>query len=98
MLLPPRPYQIPEQTAAVARAAVPKGTLAMRLADSLGLLYEDADFASVYSATGRPGEDPARLALVSVFQFLEGLSDRQAADAVRSARHCHRRPRILFRP
>ena len=83
MLPPPRPYQIPEQTAVVARAAFPKGTLAMRLADSLGLLYEEADFAAVYSAMGRPGEDPVRLALVSVFQFLEGLSDRQAADAVR---------------
>ena len=83
MLPHPGPYQIPAQTAAVARAAFPKGTLAMRLADSLGLLYEEADFAALYSATGRPGEDPVRLALVSIFQFLEGLSDRQAADAVR---------------
>jgi transposase len=83
MLPHPGPYQIPAQTAAVARAAFPKGTLATRLADSLGVLYEDTDFAALYSATGRPGEDPVRLALVSVFQFLEGLSDRQAADAVR---------------
>ena len=28
--------------------------------------------------------DPWRLALVTVFQFLENLSDRQAADAVRT--------------
>jgi hypothetical protein len=83
MLPHPGPYHIPEQTAAVARAAFPKGTLAMRLADSLGLLSEEADFVALYSAMGRPGEDPVRLALVSVFQFLEGLSDRQAADAVR---------------
>ena len=83
MLPHPRPDQIPEQTVAVARAAFPKGTLAMRLADSLGLLYEEADFAALYSATGRPSEDPVRLALISVFQFLEGLSDRQAAEAVR---------------
>jgi transposase len=79
----PSPYQIPAQTAAVARAAFPKGSQAQRLADALGLLYEQADFATLYSATGRPGEDPVRLALVSIFQFLEGLSDRQAADAVR---------------
>ena|SRR5690242_9071586 len=83
MLPHPGPSQIPEQTAAVARAAFPKGTLVMRLADSLGLLYEEADFAALYSAMGRPGEDPVRLALVSVFQFVEGLSDRQAAEAVR---------------
>ena len=55
----------------------------MRLADSLGMLYEEADFAALYAVTGRPGEDPVHLALVCVFQFLEGLSDRQAADAVR---------------
>ena len=60
----PGPYHIPEQTAAVARAAFPKGTLAMRLADSLGVLYEEADFAALYPATGRPGEDPVRLAKV----------------------------------
>src|SRR5262249_54376270 len=79
----PGPYQIPAQTAVVARAAFPKATLAMRLADSLGLFYEEADFAALYSATGRPGEDPVRLALISILQFLESLSDRQAADAVR---------------
>lgn len=33
---------------------------------------------------GRPAESPVRLALIVVFQFLEGLSDRAAADAVRS--------------
>lgn len=31
-----------------------------------------------------PAEAPWRLALVTVMQFAEGLSDRQAADAVRS--------------
>ena len=70
MLPHPGSYQIPEQTVAVAHAAFPKGTLAMRLADSLGLLFEEEDFAALYSAMGRPGEDPVRLALVSVFQFL----------------------------
>jgi transposase len=33
---------------------------------------------------GQPAEAPARLALTTVLQFAEGLSDRQAADAVRS--------------
>ena len=64
MLPHPGPYQIPQQTAAVARAAFPKGTLAMRLADSLGVLYEEADFAALYPATGVPEQDPVRLARV----------------------------------
>lgn len=33
---------------------------------------------------GQPAEAPWRLALVTVFQFIERLSDRAAADAVRS--------------
>jgi transposase len=46
--------------------------------------YTDQDFASLYPVQGQPAQTPWRLALVLVFQFMEGLSDRQAADAVRS--------------
>src|SRR6266540_6238533 len=42
-----------------------------------------AQFAGLFAVRGRPAVSPARLALVSVLQFAEGLSDRQAADAVR---------------
>ncbi len=56
----------------------------MRLRDELGSIYKDKDFASLFSSTGQPALAPWRLALVTVFQFLENLSDRQAADAVRS--------------
>lgn len=80
----PLGYRIPDQTARVANAAFPKGNLYMELHAELGMLYSNAQFAALFSATGQPAEDPARLALVLVFQFLEGLSDRQAADAVRS--------------
>jgi transposase len=75
---------VPAETIRVARAAFSKGTLCMRLRDELGSLFQDAAFASLYSHTGQPGLSPWRLALVSVLQFAEGLSDRQAADAVRS--------------
>jgi transposase len=53
----------------------------MRLHDAFGPLYED--FQTLYSHVGQPAIAPWRLALVTVFQFLESLSDRQAADAVR---------------
>ncbi|KOV71702.1 transposase [Streptomyces sp. NRRL WC-3618] len=74
---------VPEETARVARAAFPKGSLAMRIRDELGELFSDADFAGLYPSRGKPAWSPGRLALVSVMQFAEGLSDRQAADAVR---------------
>jgi transposase len=68
----------------VARAAFPKGNVFMRMREALGLIYSDPPFASLFSHTGQPAEAPARLALVLVLQFAEGLADRQAADAVRS--------------
>jgi transposase len=71
-------------TAQVARAAFPKGCLAIRIRDALGALFDDEQFAGLFAVRGRPALSPARLALVSVLQFAEGLSDRQAADAVRS--------------
>jgi hypothetical protein len=44
----------------------------------------DEAFAGLFSRRGRPAESPATLAIVSVLQFVEGLTDAQAADAVRS--------------
>src|SRR5512143_1507559 len=74
---------IPEETARVARAAFPKGNPYMKLRDEVGLLHNDDQFVELFSKVGQPGEAPGLLALVIVFQFMEGLSDRQAADAVR---------------
>jgi transposase len=85
MSMQPRPWpEVPEETARVARAAFRKGgSLAIRIRDELGSWYEDADFAAVYPVRGRPGISPAQLALVTVLQFTEDLTDRQAADEVR---------------
>ena len=74
---------VPEETARVARAAFPKGNPYLRLYDQLGPLYTDQQFAALFPTRGQPGISPAQLALVTVLQFAEGLSDRQAADAVR---------------
>ncbi|MEU9256515.1 transposase [Streptomyces sp. NPDC048270] len=51
--------------------------------DRLDGLWHDEDFADWYPRDGRPGLSPAQLATVCVLQFLLGLSDRQAAEAVR---------------
>ncbi len=76
--------EVPAETARVSRSAFPKGTLVTRLRDEFSALYQDEDFRQFYPTRGQPGLAPWRLALVTVFQFLEQLSDRQAADAVRS--------------
>jgi Transposase domain (DUF772) len=55
-----------------------------RIRDALGELFDDVQFAGLFATRGRPGVSSARLVLVSVLQYVEGLSDRQAADAVRA--------------
>jgi transposase len=82
-LHPQDPPSVPEETRRVARAAFPKGTLCLDIADALGAIYQDSQFTALFSPLGQPALTPARLALVTALQFLEGLSDRQAADAVR---------------
>jgi len=78
-------YLVPEETARVARAAFPKGNnLYMRMRDHLGSIFDDEQFAALFSHTGQPALSPHRLALVTIMQFAEGLSDPQAADAVRT--------------
>jgi transposase len=75
---------VPEDTARVARAAFPKGSAWLLLRDELGTIFTDAAFASLFPRRGQPAEAPWRLALVTLLQYAENLSDRQAANAVRS--------------
>jgi transposase len=84
MSMQPKPWpEAPAATARVARAAFRKGSLAIRARDELGSWYRDGDFAAAYGVRGAPGMSPAQLAMVTVLQFCENLTDRQAADAVR---------------
>ena len=82
-LRPQDPPTVPEETRRVARAAFPKGTLCLRIADALGPVYQDRQFTALFPRRGQPAEAPGRLALAVVLQFMEDLSDREAADAVR---------------
>jgi transposase len=75
---------IPEETVRVAQAAFPKGNLYLKIHDLLGTIYQDALFEGLFPRRGQPAQSPWRLALVTLLQFAQGLSDRQAAEAVRS--------------
>jgi transposase len=74
---------VPEETARIAHAACPKGNPYLQMRDLLGTVYDDQLFACLFPPQGQPALAPWRLALVSIMQFAEGLSDRQAAEAVR---------------
>ncbi|MEU3756596.1 transposase [Streptomyces olivoreticuli] len=76
-------WVIPSLTVRMVRASNPRGTVAMWVRDRLDELFVDEDFADWFPADGRRGLSPARLAMVSVLQYAENLTDRQAAEAVR---------------
>lgn len=83
MSLHPRSHRhVPEATEAAFTAAFPKGHPFRVLREELGSIFDDADFAHLYEPQGRPVESPATLALVLVLQYMDGLTGRQAAEAV----------------
>jgi len=77
-------YEVPDLTAQIAHAVFPAGNPYLKLYDTFGSLFADQDFAELFPENGQPAFSPVRLMLVLILQFAEGLSDRQAADAVRA--------------
>ncbi len=84
MLRAEKEYSIPEETRRIVKKAFPKGNRYIRLRDEMGNLFQDSDFEALYPEKGQPGWSPWRLALVTVMQYMENLTDRQAAEAVRA--------------
>ena len=82
----PLPEPDPVVAAAVRAmfAGKRKAPLAVTMRDRLGEWMTDGLFAPAFGARGRPGQPPARLAMVTVLQMAENLTDRQAAEAVRT--------------
>jgi transposase len=76
--------EIPEDTVRVAKAVFRKGNRYIRLRDTFGELFSSEDFKLLFHAEGKPALGPARLALITLVQFAENLSDEGVAEAVRS--------------
>ena len=72
--------EIPSDTFEVAQAAIPKGNLHLQMRERLGGIYKDHGFVELFSNRGQPAESPWRLILVCIMQFIDNLSDRQAAE------------------
>ncbi len=77
------PEAIPDLTRRIAQTSFPRGSQAMHLRDALGPIYQDVDFAHLFPERRRAAEAPWRLAMVTILQAIENLSDRQAAEMVR---------------
>ncbi|WP_223839963.1 IS1182 family transposase [Saccharopolyspora pogona] len=84
----PRPWPKPVPEIAAAIRAMYSGRrelpLAVRVRDQLGELFSDAEFAAAFGIRGKPGFSPGLLAMITVLQKAENLTDRQAADEVRT--------------
>jgi transposase len=76
--------EIPSETKRILKAALPKGNTITRLRDEFGTIYTDQSFQDLFPARGQPALAPWRLALVTIMQFLDNLTDRQAAQAVQT--------------
>lgn len=76
--------EIPEETARIARILFPKGNKYLWLRDEFGAIYKDEQFISLYPIMGQLAEQPWRLAIMSIVQYMENYTDRQAADALKT--------------
>ena len=75
MSIHPQPLApIPKETALVAHVALSHGNTYVIMRDQLGTFYDDHIFADLFSKRGCPAEASWQVALVCIFQFLEGLS------------------------
>jgi transposase len=86
MSMRPQPWPKPSEEIAAAVRAMYSGrelSLPVAIRDQLGELFTDEAFGAGFAARGKPGWSPGRLALVTVLQMAENLTDRQAAEAVR---------------
>ena len=88
MSVVPQPWPLPAPQVAEAVAAMYRGKrerpLPVLVRDKLGEWLADEQFAGAYGVRGKPGWPPSRLALVTIFQMAEDLTDRQAAEHVRT--------------
>jgi transposase len=86
MSLHPQPWPEPSDEITRAVGAIYAGKRApmpVAARDELGEVFADEQFAAAFADRGPQGWSPGRLMLVTVLQAAEGLTDRQAADAVR---------------
>jgi len=85
MSLSPEPISdVPELTARVAHTAFPKWNRYLTIRDELKTIYTNEQFADLYPNVGQYAIPAWRLALITIVQFAEKLTDREIADAVRS--------------
>lgn len=75
----PFPSEVPAETAQLVEPLLPPDSVYRVVAECADDFLSDEDFVELYADEGRPGINPVILSLVTIFQFLEKLPDRVAA-------------------
>jgi len=78
---PPRP--MPEELAVLGPKLLEPASPYRLVGEQLYEQYDEADYVDLYHAEGKPAISPVLLSLVTAFQYMENLSDREAGEAVR---------------
>lgn len=74
---------VPPETAMAARSCFKRRpNIYVQFADTFGELFDFSDFSEAYSQRGQSAAHPVRLLLLLMVAYLEGLSDRQVAEAL----------------
>jgi transposase len=77
------PWPMPSETERIGRALMGKESAYRLIGDKLFAELREEEFSDLYPSEGQPGLSPVILAFVTVFQFMEKLPDRQAAESLR---------------
>lgn len=77
------PKEIPLTTRELVEPILSADSVCRLLGEKGGEILGEGSLAGMYSHTGRGGINPVLLSFVLVLQFLENLSDRQAAEMAR---------------
>ena len=77
------PWAMPHETEKVGKAILKEDSPYRLIGEKLFEKFQEQEYADLYSAEGKPGISPVILAFVTVFQFMEKLPDRQAAESLR---------------
>ena len=75
---------IPEMTCRIGQQILKPENVYRQMGEKYADVVRDEDFVKMYSHLGQPAISPARLAMVVVMQAMEGVSDRVAAEMVRT--------------
>lgn len=76
-MLSSKPFPSSPAAAKLMHATFPKVHPYLRATDELGNGFTDRTFAALFRRRGQPALAPWRMALATILQFAEGLSDRR---------------------